>query len=101
MLFTDPALARFNFYELLFRGTIKDKVFARKPRTVEDMIQFILKACQEIDAGEDLCFRACMSVRSRLEECMNADGKQLEYLRIRASYYVCFLLHVVQRSFFV
>ena len=101
MLFTDPALARFNFYELLFGGTIKDKVFARKPRTVKDMIQFILKACQGIDAGEDLCFRACMSVRSRLEECMNADGKQLEYLRIRASYYVCFLLHVVQRLFFV
>ena len=56
MLFTDPALARFNFYELLFGGTIKDKVFAHKPRTVEDMIQFILKSCQEIDAGEDALF---------------------------------------------
>ena len=81
MLFTDPALARFNFNELLFGGTIKDKVFARKPRTVEDMIQFILKACQEIDASEDLCFRACMSVRSQIEECVIADGRQLEYLR--------------------
>ena len=48
MLFTDPALARFNFYELLFGGTIKDKVFARKPRTVEDMIQFILRLVRKL-----------------------------------------------------
>ena len=36
-------------------GTVKEKVFARRPRTVEDMSQFILEACQEIDANEDLC----------------------------------------------
>ena len=78
MLLTDSTLARFNFY---LGGIVKDKIFARKPRTVEDMIQFILKACQKIDAGKNLCFRACMSVRSRLEECVKADGKQSEYLR--------------------
>ena len=54
-----------NFF--LGGGTVEDKVFARKPRTVEDMIQFTLKACQEIGAGKDLCFKACMGVRSRLE----------------------------------
>ena len=36
-------------------GTVKEKVFARRPRTVEDTSQFILEACQEIDANEDLC----------------------------------------------
>ena len=36
-------------------GTVKEKVFARRPRTVEDMSQFILEAYQEIDANEDLC----------------------------------------------
>ena len=47
-----------------FGGTVKNKVFACKPRTVEDMIQFILDACQEIDAEKDFCSRACMSVCS-------------------------------------
>lgn len=73
-----PDLTPMDFF---FWGTVKDKVFARKPRTVESMIQFILEACQEIDADKDLCSRVCISVRSRLEECVNADGKQFEYLR--------------------
>ena len=56
-------------------GTVKDEVFARRPRTVEGMIQFIWEACQEINADKDLCSKVCMSVRSRLEECVNVDGK--------------------------
>ena len=28
------------------------------------------EACQEIDADKDLSSRACVSVRSRLEECV-------------------------------
>lgn len=76
-----PRLIDLTPMDFFFWGTVKDKVFARKPRTVENMIQFILEACQEIDADKDLCSRVCMSVRSRLEECVNADGKQFEYLR--------------------
>ena len=41
--------------DFFFRGTKKDEIFARKPRTVEDMIQFILGTCQEIDTDKDLC----------------------------------------------
>ena len=72
-------LARFNSYGLFLGGNCK--VFVRKPRNIEEMIQFNLEACQEIDANKDLCSRACMSVRSRLEEWVNADGKRFEYLR--------------------
>ena len=75
---SSPDLTRMDFF---LGGTVKDKVFARKPRTVENMIQFILEACQEIDADKDFCSRVCMSVRSRLHECVNVDGKQFEYLR--------------------
>ena len=42
--------------DFFFGGFGKDKVFARKPGTVEDMIQFIiacLEACQEIDDDKD------------------------------------------------
>ena len=67
--------------ESLFWGTVKDKVFACRPCTVENMSQFIFEACQEIAANKDLCSRVCMSVSSQLEECVNADGKQFEYLK--------------------
>ena len=73
-----PDLSPLNFF---FGGTVKDKVFARKPRTIEDMIKITLEACQKIDADKDLCSRVCMNVCSRLEECVNAYGKQFEYLR--------------------
>lgn len=62
-------------------GTVKDKVFARKPRTVENMAQFIFEACQETDVDNEFCSRVCMSVRSRLEKCVKADSKNFEYLR--------------------
>ena len=48
-----------------------------------------------------------MSVRSRLEERVNADGKQFEYrsptrlgpLITRASYYICFLIRINENLF--
>ena len=33
--------------------TVEDKVFARRPRTVKNMNQFILETCEEIDANKD------------------------------------------------
>ena len=48
---------------------------------MENTSPFSLEACQEIDANKDLCSRVSMSVRSRSEEFVNADGKQFEYLR--------------------
>ena len=64
-----------------FWGYVKYKVFARRPRSVEDMAQFIREACQDIDADKDLCARVCMSVHSRLEQCVDVEGKQFEHLR--------------------
>ena len=75
--------------DLFLWGFIKDKVFAGKPHTVQDMIQFIIEACQEIDDDEDFCLRVCMSVSSRLQQWMNADSKPFEYLGLG------FLVHVL------
>ena len=61
-------------------GFVKDKVFAQKPHTVEDMMQFTIEACQEIDDDKDFCLRVCMSV-SFQQQCVNVDGKQFKYLR--------------------
>ena len=60
-------LARFNPNGLLLWGFVKDKVFVRKSHTVEDIIQFVIEACQEIDDDEDkICLKMCMSVSYRL-----------------------------------
>ena len=67
--------------DFFFWGTVEDKVFARRPRTVKNMSQFILETCQETDANKDLCSRMCISVSSQLKEGVNADDKQFEYLR--------------------
>ena len=66
-------------------GFVKDKVFAQKPHTVEDMMQFTIEACQEIDDDKDLCLRVCMSV-SFQQQRVNVDGKQFKYLRRNYSF---------------
>jgi hypothetical protein len=64
-----------------FWGVIKDKVFSRKPCTVDDMSQFIKEACQEIDNNKNLCAKVCLSVETRLQEYVNDEGRQFEHLR--------------------
>ena len=43
-----PRSPDFNPMDFFFWGVVKDKVFSRKPRTVDDMIRRIREACQEI-----------------------------------------------------
>ena len=45
------------------------------------MIQFIREACQEIDDNKNLCAKVCLSVETRLQECVNAEGRQFVHLR--------------------
>jgi len=63
-----------------FWGVVKDKVFSLKPRTV-DMIRCIREACQETDDNKELCVKVCLSSASRLQECVNYEGRQFEHLR--------------------
>ena len=55
--------------DFILWGFIKNKVFAQKPCTVEDMIQFIIEACQEIDDDKDLYLRMCMSAFKCVHSC--------------------------------
>jgi len=64
-----------------FWDVVKDEVFSRKPRYVDDMIHCIREACQEIDNNKELCAKVCLSVASRLQECVNNKGRQFEHLR--------------------
>ena len=73
-----PDLTPMDFF---FWGVVKEKVFLRKPRTVDDMICRIRKARQEIDDNKELCAKVCLRVASRLQECVNNEGPQYEHLR--------------------
>jgi len=66
--------------DFFFWGVVKDKVFSRKPWTVDDMIRCIREACQEIDDSKELCAKVCLSVACRLQECVNNKGWQFEHL---------------------
>ena len=43
-------------------GVIKDSVYSRKPRSVEDLRQFVIDAFTNLD--HDLCTKVCQSVVS-------------------------------------
>ena len=59
-------------------GVIKDSVYSRKPRSVEDLQQFVIDAFTNLD--HDLCTKVCPSVVSRCRECIGAEGLRFEYL---------------------
>ena len=59
-------------------GVIKDSVYSRKPRSVEDLRQFVIDAFANLD--HDLCTKVCHSVVPRCRKCIEAEDLQFEYL---------------------
>ena len=59
-------------------GIIKELVYSRKPRSVEDLRQFVINALANFD--HDLCTSVCRSVLSRCRGCIEAEGLQFEHL---------------------
>jgi len=45
-----------------------------------DMVCCIREACQEIDENKELCAKVCLSVASKLQDCVNNEGRQFEHL---------------------
>ena len=73
-----PDLTPMDFF---FWGVVKDKVFEKRPKNVEEMKEFIRRACEEIDEDKELCAKVCLSVETRLQECIDNEGFQFEHLR--------------------
>ena len=73
-----PDLTPMDFF---FWEVLKDKVYSQKPKSVDDLKNYIRDAFQEINAQSDLCENVCRSVRDRLQSCVNQEGKQFEHLR--------------------
>ena len=59
---------------LLFWGIVKNKVYERKPQTVDEMKEFITHAFMDNDSDHKLCQTVCQSVLDRLDACCNVDG---------------------------
>lgn len=61
-------------------GLVKDKVYSRKPETIEQLKQFITDEFQILNQNIGQCVVVVNSVYSRLWRCLVAEGKQFETL---------------------
>ena len=58
-----------------FGGVVKNKVYEKNPKTVNELKDYILDAFKEIDEDQNLCRTVCHSLLDRCEECCNAWRK--------------------------
>ena len=55
-----------------FEGVVKNKVYEKNPKTVNELKDYILNAFKENDEDQNMCRTVCHSVLDRCEECCNA-----------------------------
>ena len=60
---------------------MKNKVYERKPQTVDEMKEFITDAFIDTDSDGKLCRTVCQRVSDRLDACCNVDGAHFVHLR--------------------
>ena len=60
---------------------LKNKVYERKPQTMDEMNEFITDAFMDIDSDHKLCRTVCQSVSDRLDACCNVDGGHFEHFK--------------------
>lgn len=70
-----PDLTPMDFF---FWGSLKDAVYARNPKTVNDLKTFISEEFLNINL--DLCRKVCRSVKKRLQLCIRSQGSHFEHL---------------------
>lgn len=71
-------LTPMDFY---FWGVVKDKVFARKPTTLQELRDFIGVAFDDIEHLPMTRKQIREHIPERLKDCINNGGKQFEYLK--------------------
>ena len=58
-------------------GYLKHQVYRRKPTSIEQLKEFIREEIQKVPTV--MCERVCRSVQNRLQQCLENDGKQLNW----------------------
>ena len=59
-------------------GVLKDRVYRRNPRSIEELKNATTTEISAIDAS--LCQTVCHSVTDRLRRCLAVEGQQFEHL---------------------
>ena len=59
-------------------GVLKNSVYAKKPRTKDQLVAMIMNSCTEI--SEDLCRSVCYSVVRKTAKCIEEGGQHFEHL---------------------
>ena len=63
-------------------GVLKEKVYERNPKTVQELRQYITESFADIGRNQELCQTVCESVIHRCHECCDNDGRNFEHLRV-------------------
>ncbi len=73
-----PDLTPLDFFTW---GYVKDAVYARKPKTLEQLRSYIGDVFEDLDSNALLRQRVIDSMPGRLQDCVNVDGKAFEHYR--------------------
>ena len=73
-----PDLTPMDFF---FWGVVKNKVYEKDPKTVNELKDYIHDAFREIDKNQNLCCTVCQNVLDRCEECCNVGRGHFEHFR--------------------
>lgn len=73
-----PDLTPLDFF---LWGYVKDDVYARKPKTLDQLKDFIEDAFEKLAGNVSMIKNVIDSIPSRLQDCINEEGQQFEYLK--------------------
>ena len=73
-----PDLTPMDFFE---GGVVKNKVYEKDPKTVNESKDYIYDAFIQIGENRNLCLTVCQSVLDRCEEYCNVGGGHFKHLR--------------------
>ena len=60
--------------DFFFGGVVKNKVYEKNPKTVNELKDYIQDAFKDIDEDRNLCRTVCQSVLDRCKQCYNVGG---------------------------
>ena len=73
-----PRSPDLNPMDFFLWGTMKDRVYAENPKTMQQLRNSITQQFNEINNNKALCDKVCRSAFSRLECCIDSYGGHFE-----------------------
>ena len=67
--------------DFFFGGVVKNNVYEKNPKTLDELKDYINGAFREIDEKNHLCRTVCQSVLEWCRVCCNVEGGHFEHLR--------------------